>query len=234
MHLVRVNPWYLAFVAFAALAAVIASTLGAVALGGRSPRADKAALECGEFRWPVKTMSDPSADSVNLNPNRATVSTLASKPRTVNGRKTGRRLTVGKQTPRTTAAEFRTYRVRATLSQARHVAERDRDIHLVILDPSKNDPKDELARMIVELPDVRCSGAADSASPIRTLMRTAREDLEHDCGKLPTKFVRLSGTATITGVGFWDARHGQNGIAQNGIELHPVLRFQDATCRRAP
>jgi hypothetical protein len=35
----------------------------------------------------------------------------------------------------------------------------------------------------------------------------------------------LSGTATIEGVGFLDFLHGQRGVAPNGIELHPVLRF---------
>jgi hypothetical protein len=29
----------------------------------------------------------------------------------------------------------------------------------------------------------------------------------------------------VTGVGFFDAMHGQAGVAPNGIELHPVLRF---------
>jgi hypothetical protein len=29
-------------------------------------------------------------------------------------------------------------------------------------------------------------------------------------------------------VGFWDEIHGQTGVAPNGIELHPVLRFEGA------
>jgi hypothetical protein len=36
--------------------------------------------------------------------------------------------------------------------------------------------------------------------------------------------------ATIRGIGFFDFLHGQTGVAPNGIELHPVLRFVDATC----
>jgi hypothetical protein len=35
----------------------------------------------------------------------------------------------------------------------------------------------------------------------------------------------------IKGVGFWDEIHGQTGVAPNGIELHPVLRFR-GTCSR--
>ena len=37
---------------------------------------------------------------------------------------------------------------------------------------------------------------------------------------------------TITGVGFWDEKHGQTGIVPNGIELHPVLNFQ-GDCHKA-
>jgi hypothetical protein len=37
---------------------------------------------------------------------------------------------------------------------------------------------------------------------------------------------------TITGVGFWDAKHGQTGVAPNGIELHPVLGFA-GDCHKA-
>ena len=39
------------------------------------------------------------------------------------------------------------------------------------------------------------------------------------------------GTATITGVGFFDFQHGRRGVAPNAIELHPVLGFSSANCR---
>jgi len=35
----------------------------------------------------------------------------------------------------------------------------------------------------------------------------------------------MSGLAQIIGVGFFDTLHGQNGVAPNGVELHPVLDF---------
>ena len=34
-------------------------------------------------------------------------------------------------------------------------------------------------------------------------------------------FRLLTGTATITGVAFFDVSHGQRGVAPNGVELHP-------------
>ena len=33
----------------------------------------------------------------------------------------------------------------------------------------------------------------------------------------------LSVPVTVTDVGFFDVLHGQEGVARNGIELHPVL-----------
>jgi hypothetical protein len=44
-------------------------------------------------------------------------------------------------------------------------------------------------------------------------------------------FTALSGSATVTGVGFFDVIHGQTGVAPNGIELHPVVAFTKATCK---
>jgi len=52
------------------------------------------------------------------------------------------------------------------------------------------------------------------------------------CGSLSTSwFTKLRGNVRIKGVGFWDEIHGQTGVAPNGIELHPVLRFR-GTCSR--
>jgi hypothetical protein len=42
----------------------------------------------------------------------------------------------------------------------------------------------------------------------------------------------LKGTATVTGVGFFDIIHGQTGVAPNGIELHPVLRVSNSNCEQ--
>ena len=53
----------------------------------------------------------------------------------------------------------------------------------------------------------------------------------HACGVPNTsEFLDLRGTATITGVGFFDFDHGQAGVAPNAIELHPVLGFGRVRC----
>jgi uncharacterized membrane protein len=38
--------------------------------------------------------------------------------------------------------------------------------------------------------------------------------------------VRLSPRAVVTGVVFFDLKHGQTGVALNAIELHPILGFR--------
>lgn len=174
----------------------------------------RASHDCGGHeRWRVKTLTDARADEVNFTPKRTTIDALRAKPVPV---------PIRASTPRLDGVETTTYRVRATLVDARLVE--DEDFHLVIRD------RHRAHTMIVEFPDVRCQPAARSIK--KEAMRRAREALIRACGTIPTSFVHLKGTATITGVGFFDKKHGQRGLAPNGIELHPVLSFRDASCER--
>jgi hypothetical protein len=51
------------------------------------------------------------------------------------------------------------------------------------------------------------------------------------CGTPRTSsFTSLSGTAVVNGVGFFDFKHGQRGVAPNAIELHPALGFSSSNC----
>ena len=73
--------------------------------------------------------------------------------------------------------------------------------------------------MITEIPDPACVGAS---SPFANSIKNARAAF--DAKFTPsTTFQTTSTPAHIRGVGFWDTVHGQNGVAPNGIELHPVL-----------
>jgi hypothetical protein len=85
--------------------------------------------------------------------------------------------------------------------------------------------------MIVEFPAMYCTLTARPV--LRRRMQAARSAFIRACG-VPTHSgsAVLRGTATITGVGFFDFWHGQNGVAPNAIELHPVLRFS-GVCRRS-
>ena len=160
---------------------------------------------CGVERWPVKTLADPDAPDVNLTPKSTTVARL-------------RRLTVviGIEGTRGIGTERKTFRVHARLTEFKFEA--DSDIHLVIADPRTG------GTMIAEFPAASCThGALPGTS---TKMQKARVTLVHSCGFPPNgSYQPIHGTATIDGVGFFDRIHGQAGVARNGIELHPVLRF---------
>jgi hypothetical protein len=84
--------------------------------------------------------------------------------------------------------------------------------------------------MIVEFPASYCTLTAKPV--LRRRMQAARLAFIRACGSPSrSEFVQLHGTATITGVGFFDFQHGQSGVAPNAIELHPVLGFA-GTCSR--
>jgi hypothetical protein len=162
---------------------------------------------CGVWRWPVKTLSDPARTKVDFNPISVPVSQLRLRSRPG--------ISIGTNTPRTSRTEFHTWQVHARPIQAK--VEEDGDIHLVISVPGAPSKT-----MIVEFPKKTCV-----ASPFRQYkMSTARQNFLGNCGAVSSSsWLKLAGSVTITGVGFWDEKHGQTGIAPNGIELHPVLGF---------
>jgi hypothetical protein len=157
---------------------------------------------CGVEAWAVKTLSDSAAHEVDLRPRLTTVETLASLRAPGN---------IGTRMP---GAEMRTWRIRVRLLWQK--LEGDSDVHLVLADPTTG------RTMIAELPSPACVGAA---AAVAAQMASARSALARACGPPTTSFTRLSGTATIDGVAFFDFPHGQRGAARNEVELHPVLRF---------
>ncbi len=197
------------------LAILAALVLVALAVGFSSanrPTAAKGASTCGVERWAVKTLSDPREKLVRFKPHDTSVGRLGKKPAPH----------VGSSTPRIKGVETTTYRVQARLVEMK--LEDDRDVHLVIAVPSAPSKT-----MIVEFPDTTCPGA--SSSPKKARMASARASLIAACGQPSSShFTDLSGTATVTGVGFFDVPHGQTGVAPNAIELHPVLKVARLTC----
>jgi hypothetical protein len=89
--------------------------------------------------------------------------------------------------------------------------------------------------MIAEFPKAGCRPESGSAKAKQ--MDKARADFVAACGTPPKgkPFVyRSTATATITGVGFFDLKHGtpQLGRAPHDGELHPVLKFViNSACR---
>jgi hypothetical protein len=167
-------------------------------------------LTCGRERWTVKTLSDQRASRIDFAPRRTTVEDLLLREPPDVGRHSAR-----------LPGEFSTYTVRARLRSFK--LEDDSDIHLVIADP-----RAATKTMIVEFP---LNGCVTSAGPrSRRRMAAARAALVRACGQpADDRFRLLTGTATITGVAFFDLLHGQRGVAPNGIELHPVLGLRMRT-----
>jgi hypothetical protein len=179
--------------------------------------------ECtGEYRWDIKTLSDGLAGDVNLQPVNAGVADFWDKEKPPGF----------KSSVRNAPLETTVYRVKAKLREARWVNEAstasrkggDLDIHLVIEAPTNPDKS-----MVVEFPFKDCVNATPL---LKARMVAARNAFMSKCkgGTLRTQFHQLSGTATITGVGFYDRPHA-SGASQFGIELHPVLRFSSSGCR---
>jgi hypothetical protein len=150
-----------------------------------------------------KTLTDRGAASINFAPSGSSVAALRTLDPTSSG--------AGK--PRV-PTELDTYRVTARLVYAKR--ELDHDIHLVIQDPTT------LGTMIVEFPDPTCPVVV--GTPHAAEIAAARRAILQAIG--PSDAPRLFGTAEITGVGFFDLVHGQQGVAPNGIELHPALGFR--------
>ena len=163
---------------------------------------------CGEERWPVKTLTDNDAAKVNFSPIVKTVGDLVAV-KAPNG---------NSETSRLNATEETTFQVRARLVGYKH--ETDCDFHIVIADlvnPSQT--------MVVEIPDPDCGGVC--ASPKLSDIKKARQDFAAQFPNAPPdpefKVVQGNVVVEVTGVGFFDFAHGQTGLAQNCIELHPVL-----------
>jgi hypothetical protein len=133
--------------------------------------------------------------------------TLQDRPRLLPVQTTTLRFLVTRPAPPTLPStrlqfERHVYRVAAAVTLVR--AEDDGDFHLVL--------RDGALHMIAEAPSTSCLAGA---TPIRRAqMQTARAA------------VRVCARAQITGVAFFDYKHGQTGVAPNAIELHPILKFR--------
>ena len=113
------------------------------------------------------------------------------------------------QNARATVTETEIFRVRATLTGFK--LEPDSDYHLILVSGGKT--------LIAEIPDPPCA----KGSPLLGGIETARRQFDAKYTPSPDHFTHVNVPVTVTGVGFFDFLHGQDGVASNGIELHPVL-----------
>jgi hypothetical protein len=204
------------FVPVFATAPGLRPAIGAVKVTGRLPRGhEPGERPCISGRYGVKNLADSRMEVVNPAPIPTSLSALWLRRRPGG---------LGFFTGRLPGAERQVFQVLVRLVSTQ--LEADRDIHLVVAEPGH--PR---RTMITELPSPRCYSVG--VSPYRNAMVHARQALTRACGGVGRRQRRIVGTATVTGVGFWDSRHGQYGVARNGIELHPLLDFQSPGCRRA-
>jgi hypothetical protein len=167
--------------------------------------------QCGTERWRIKTIFDNDAKRINFIPRHATISELVAlrAPAVLDDERSD--------------AEKQVYSVEAVLLGWKQEAGQhgDQDFHLVLADP------DDLSRtMIAEVPSGECRGACSSsqaqhyAEVRQILVSQLNEPEAHFRRFTPAWVVR------VEGVGFFDVFHEQIGVAENCMELHPVLKVE--------
>ena len=165
--------------------------------GPGMPRPDNGA--CGSERWNIKTGTDSQASSVSLVPKLSTIAALDALP------------AAGGGTVRDVPTEHTVWELtNVTLTEIK--LETDNDYHLVVSDGTHT--------LIAEVPSPHCSPSSVWAC----FMSRVRSEVD-------AKYVLTSSPLypaaiiTIRGLGFFDFLHGQNGVAPNAIEIHPILQI---------
>jgi hypothetical protein len=164
------------------------------------------AFACGTERWSVKTGTDRGVAQVNSEPQATTIDDLSSinAPRNPNSRKNSR-----------FPVELKTFQITGILTIIKKEEEEDEDYHLVMADSN-----DEDLTMIVESPNPGCSTGSRFLSEITEVRRALDQKFGAFLRDEPN--IRVM----VTGVAFFDRIHGQEGVASNGIELHPILALE--------
>ena len=157
--------------------------------------------QCGVERWSVKTGTDPDAGLVNLS--SATSTTIGnlsdlSPPDLL------------PDNNRVKPTETTVWVLNATLKE--YELAYDSDYHMVLMDGAGH-------TMIAEIPDPACVGPG---SPFAAGIAHARAQFDA-IFSATSSFQTANVPVQITGVGFFDFIEGQEGVAPNAIELHPII-----------
>lgn len=164
-----------------------------------------AAAKCGVERWPVKVGTDRGLGAGTTGPLSTSIAALAAVPAPANPD--------AQRETRFLPVELTVFSLAATMVLIKREA--DSDYHIVL--------RDGAATMIVEAPDPRCA----VGSPLATQIGQVRAAIERQFGGPVTgRKAGLSIPVSVTGLGFFDKIHGQEGVARNGIELHPLLSIE--------
>jgi hypothetical protein len=168
-------------------------------------------VHCGTERWRIKTIFDNDARRINFQPRHTSVSELVSFP-----------------APEVLSderfdAEKQVYSLEAVLLgwKQETTEHGDRDFHLVLADPN-----DVTRTMIAEVPSAECQGACSSSqaqhfAEVRQTLTAKLSEPEAHFRRFPQASV-----VRVEGVGFFDVFHQQIGVAENCMELHPLLKIE--------
>jgi len=160
-------------------------------------------VHCGTERWRIK--------NINFMPRHTTVSEMVAMraPEMLSDERVD--------------AEKQVYSVEAVLlGWKQETAEHgDHDFHLVLADPS-----DVTRTMIAEVPSAECQGACSSLqtqhfAEVRQALTAQLSEPEAHFRRFPHAWV-----VRVEGLGFFDVFHQQIGVAENCMELHPLLKVE--------
>ena len=157
--------------------------------------------KCGAVeRWDVKVLTDDKVENIHFHAKNTTIDSLTKQIETPG---------TGMKTERIAGIEDQVYRLR-NVKILRARGEEDDDIHLVLEDAHHN-------TMIAEIPYCECKEAKNSGY-YEKYRKTRIMFLKHK-----NDFRNM--LWDMTGVAFVDVHHGtpQDGVANNNIELHPLL-----------
>lgn len=157
---------------------------------------------CGVERWAVKTVQDFA--TIRLTPVRSSIAKLGAIPVPAGLGQNARRL----------PGESQVYQLTGTLLFAIK-QEADSDYHLALQGPTG-------ATMIAEIPAPVCA----ASSSVLAQITTARAYVDQTFGPATDQWRTINRHVILTGVFFYDLKHGQSGVAPNGSELHPVLSIR--------
>jgi hypothetical protein len=166
------------------------------------------ALACGTERWPVKVGADRDAGRVENLPQATTIAQLISIAAPAHPE--------ARRNARFAPTELTTFQIEGVLRVIKK--ETDQDYHLVIANPTN--PR---RTMIVESPDPNCASGSQFLDNITFVRTMLDRTLQLDRSFVEARRSEPNMPVTVTGVAFFDVLHGQEGVAPNGIELHPVL-----------
>lgn len=193
---------------------------------GKRTTPSSCGTKCGVERWPLKTLTDPEASVFqNATATDTTVPKLVSE--TAPAKLTDIRAPLEKQLFHLQALligwkeELGSIGGGAIKGSSGGTSVPDHDFHIVIADPA-----DTKTQMIIEVPDSACQGVC--SSKFLDKIKAARSAVSNQLGQPTANVVPLPKPwlVEVTGPALFDFSHGQDGLATNCIEIHPVLEIK--------